>query len=225
MEKFASCSFTNDFHSVQVLQRSSIGIVYKAVFRYDNQVYVLKERKLAELGRQKDMLNEVKLLQQLHHPNIVQCKGWFRDIDKGCIYIVLEYCECGDLHTYIQSHIKAHKYFSEEQIWFIFIQLLRGLQHIHENGIIHRDLKTLNVFIAKDYQTYKIGDLGVSRQVSEFTELVNTFYGTPLYLSPELIENKAYNEKTDIWSLGKLVCVCMYWCMDMCMYVRMSIWV
>ena len=205
MEKFASCSFTNDFHSVQILQRSSVGIVYKAVFKYDEQTYVLKERKLAELGKQKDILNEVKLLQQLNHPNIVQCKGWFRDLDKNSLFIVLEYCEGGDLHQLVQSYIKSHQRFKEAEIWTMFAQLCRGVQHLHQNGIIHRDMKTLNVFLNKSHTMFKIGDLGVSRQVSEFTELINNFYGTPLYLSPELIENKAYNEKTDIWSLGVIL--------------------
>lgn len=94
------------------------------------------------------------------------------------------------------------RYFREEQIWFIFHQICLGLRHLHEHGIVHRDLKGLNIMCAKDGRRYKVGDLGVSRQVSENTMMLNTFYGTPLYLSPELVENKPYNEKTDIWSMG-----------------------
>lgn len=73
---------------------------------------------------------------------------------------------------------------------------------MHENGIVHRDLKTMNIMCKRGGRIVKIADLGVSRQLSEDTLLLNTFYGTPLYISPELVENKPYNEKADIWSLG-----------------------
>eukprot|EP01039_Chlorochromonas_danica_P006718 gene6718-7427_t len=153
MERFASCSFQKDFHSIQELFRSSAGVVYQAVFRYDGKAYVLKERKLAELGRRKDIMNEVKLLQQLHHPNVVRCEGWFRDLDRDCLFIVLEFCAGGDLAQMITSYRQQHKHFRD-------------------------------------------------RQLGEYTEMVHTFYGTPLYLSPEVLERRAYNEKTDLWSLG-----------------------
>ena len=211
-EKFASSQF-KDFNILDEIYRSRFGIVYKAEFKYDKKVYVLKERKIAELGQQKDVLNEVKLLQQLRHVNIVQCEGWFRDVDRKSLFIVLEYCEGGDLFQFLErrrknlvpSDISARRipnYLEEREIWYIFSQICSGLRHLHENGIIHRDIKTLNILLTNNNRLFKIGDLGVSRQVSENTFLLNTFYGTPLYLSPELIENKSYNEKTDIWSLG-----------------------
>jgi serine/threonine protein kinase len=165
----------------------------------------LKERKLAELGRRKDIMNEVKLMQQLQHPNVVHCEGWFRDLERDCLFIVLEYCDGGDLSKLIDDYRKEGRYLRESEVWNIFYQICLGLCHLHENGIIHRDIKALNIMINKDHTAFKIGDLGVSRQLSEYTELLQTFYGTPLYLSPELLENKAYNEKTDIWSLGVLL--------------------
>ena len=76
---------------------------------------------------------------------------------------------------------------------------------MHETGIVHRDLKPMNIFCSADFTHFKVGDLGVSRQVSEDTLMLQTFMGTPLYLSPELLENKLYNEKTDIWSLGVIL--------------------
>lgn len=203
-EKFASSTY-NDFTDVTELYRSTSGAIYKARFKYDRNFYVLKERKISELGRAKDVMNEVKLLQQLRHANVVQCEGWFRDLDRGTLFMVLEYCGGGDLSQIIAAKKKRREHFSESEIWRIFVQLASGLCHLHENGIIHRDIKALNVFYDPSRNIYKIGDLGVSRQVSEQTALVHTFHGTPLYLSPELIENSAYNEKTDIWSLGILL--------------------
>lgn len=141
MERFASCSFQKDFHSTQELFRSSAGVVYQAIFRYDGKAYVLKERKLAELGRRKDIMNEVKLLQQLHHPNVVRCEGWFRDLDRDCLFIVLEFCAGGDLAQMITSYRQQHKHFREQEIWRIFYQICLGLQHLHSHGIIHRDIK------------------------------------------------------------------------------------
>ena len=204
-ERFASCSF-NDFKDITELYRSASGAVYKATFKYDNKQYVLKEKRLPELGKKKDIMNEVKLLSQLRHANIVQCEGWFRDLHRdNTLFIVLEYCDGGDLDKMISQRRQIGPYFTEREIWYIFHQICSGVQHLHEHGIIHRDLKALNILVSKDQRHFKVSDLGVSRQVSEQTKMLNTFYGTPLYLSPEIIENKAYNEKTDIWSLGVLL--------------------
>lgn len=203
-EKFASSKFS-DFTNVQELYRSQAGAVFRALFKYDNKEYVLKERKLPKLGNTKDIMNEVKLLAQLDHSNVIRCEGWFRDEGRQSIFIVLEFCSGGDLNGVIVKRRAERKYFEEAQIWEIFYQLCNGLKHLHEHGIIHRDLKPLNVFCSNSGHTYKIGDLGVSRQVSEDTMMLKSFYGTPLYLSPELVDNKPYNEKTDIWSLGVIL--------------------
>lgn len=80
-----------------------------------------------------------------------------------------------------------------------------GLTHLHRNGIIHRDLKSMNLLLCNGSKVAKITDLGVSRQLSEDTFLLKTLYGTPLYLSPEMCQGSVYNEKTDIWSLGVIL--------------------
>ena len=200
--KFSSAQFINDFTDVKELYRSQVGVVYLAKFKYDNHKYILKERKVAELGKRKDIMNEVNLLLQLDNPNVVRCEGWFFDERIKSLFIVLEYCNGGDLYKLIARRKSKQRYMDERYIWFLFNQICLGIKHLHENGIVHRDLKTMNVMCKNGGKTVKIADLGVSRQLSEDTFLLNTFYGTPLYLSPELVENKPYNEKTDIWSLG-----------------------
>ena len=157
-------------------------------------------------------MHEVNMLQQLAHPNVIKCEGWFwdnsrrKDIkgnnEQGSLFIVLEYLDGGDLHKKIASHRTKKRAFSEKYIWYIFHQICSAVCHLHENGIVHRDLKTLNIILTKNDTVVKVADLGVSRQVSEDTVMLKTFYGTPLYLSPELVDNAQYNEKTDIWSLG-----------------------
>jgi NIMA (never in mitosis gene a)-related kinase len=119
------------------------------------------------------------------------------------IYIVMEYCEKGDLCTYMterQKNKKYNYYFNEDFIWKLFIQISIGLYYIHSKKILHRDIKTLNIFLTKELNG-KIGDLGVAK-VLEGTNHAITFIGTPYYVSPEMCQNKPYNEKSDIWALG-----------------------
>ena len=203
-ERFASASF-RDFEDLVELYRSNSGAVFCGKYKFDNILYVLKERKVSELGKKKDVMNEVRLLAQLCHPNVITCEGWFNDSERGSMFIILEYCPGGDLSKKVDLRKKSRKYFSEEYIWYMFHQMVLGVQHLHMNGIIHRDLKLLNVVLTKKDTMAKIADLGVSRQVSRNTAMLDTFIGTPLYLSPELVDNKPYNEKTDIWSLGVIL--------------------
>ena len=89
----------------------------------------------------------------------------------------------------------------EKQIWRFFIEMCLGIQYLHANRILHRDIKTINMFLAKN-DTIKIGDLGVARELNQSANMAHTVVGTPYYLSPELCEEKPYNNKSDIWSLG-----------------------
>ena len=89
-------------------------------------------------------------------------------------------------------------------MWRIFFQVAEGLRCVHDHGVVHRDVKTLNVFEAED-GTMKLGDFGVGRMMSENTQFLSTVYGTPLYLSPEQVRNEPYNQKADLWSLGVLL--------------------
>jgi len=121
--------------------------------------------------------------------------------------MVLEYASGGDLYKQILKRREQNKHYREETILDMFKQMCLGLCALHEMGIIHRDIKALNILLGKPAEeggipVVKIGDLGVGRELSIETVMVNTFYGTPLYASPELCENKPYNELTDIWSLG-----------------------
>lgn len=205
-ERFA-CATLKDFGEIKELYRSGSGAVYRARFRYDSCLYVLKERKVSEMGRKKDIMNEVRLLAQVDHPNVIKCEGWFNDEERRSLFIILEYCNCGDLSKKIASRkvTSRPKFFPERYIWFMFHQICLGVQHLHYNGIVHRDLKPLNIMLARKDCQIKLADLGVSRQVSNNTTILQTVIGTPLYLSPELVDNLPYNEKTDIWSLGVIL--------------------
>eukprot|EP00742_Colponemidia_sp_Colp-10_P009715 GILJ01010622.1.p1 GENE.GILJ01010622.1~~GILJ01010622.1.p1 ORF type:complete len:812 (+),score=109.75 GILJ01010622.1:69-2504(+) len=194
----------SEFVIVQELYRSNSGAVLKARVKKTGLVVVLKQRKSAELGRQDNILHEFELLHRLNHPNVIRTFGYFWDPSYASLFIVLEYADHGDLYAEIQKRAREHMPFSEEELWQIFYQICAGVHHLHEHRIIHRDLKPLNLLLTVD-RSIKVSDLGVGRELGPETMFVQTFYGTPRYLSPELCENKEYSEKTDVWSLGVLL--------------------
>jgi NIMA (never in mitosis gene a)-related kinase len=90
---------------------------------------------------------------------------------------------------------------SEDKIWKFFIEMCLGLNYLHMHKILHRDVKTINMFLDKN-NGIKIGDLGVAKMLNQTANMAHTVVGTPYYLSPELCEEKPYNHKSDVWSLG-----------------------
>ena len=89
-------------------------------------------------------------------------------------------------------------------MWVFFIQLCLGIQALHRNNILHRDLKSANVFLS-NHNCIKIGDLGVAKLLAASRAMAKTQIGTPYYVSPELWKNKPYNAKSDVWALGCLL--------------------
>ncbi|XP_075043551.1 serine/threonine-protein kinase Nek11-like [Mixophyes fleayi] len=140
---------------------------------------------------------EAKLLGSLRHPLIVQFLGSFLEKEDFCI--VTEYCEGGDLHHCIQLQKNKSLGFTEGHVMEWLIQLLLGVNYLHERLVMHRDLKTKNIFLKNG--TLKIGDFGVSRILVP-SDMATTFTGTASYMSPEVFGNGGYNTKSDIWSLG-----------------------
>lgn len=93
------------------------------------------------------------------------------------------------------------KYFPEEQILDWTTQIALAIKHCHEKKILHRDIKTQNVFLTSN-SLVKLGDFGIAKVLSHTLDKANTVVGTPYYLSPEIIQNKPYSYESDIWSLG-----------------------
>ena len=114
----------------------------------------------------------------------------------------MEYCDNSNLANFIKAHDDKHK-INQKIILIIALDICKGLMEIHKNGIIQRDIKPENIFINKDY-IIKIGDFGVSKQVSDHIKAV-TDIGTEIYYAPERIENGEYDDKVDIWALGCII--------------------
>eukprot|EP00347_Sterkiella_histriomuscorum_P011098 403373762 len=114
--------------------------------------------------------------------------------------IIMEFADDGDLYGKCAELRKNQSYMNEQDIWHLFIQLVKGIQCLHQLNIMHRDLKSANVFLYKD-KTAKIGDMNVSK-LARKDGFNYTQTGTPFYASPEVWKDEPYNFKSDIWSLG-----------------------
>lgn len=184
------------------LQKIGEGSFGKAILvksTEDGRQYVIKEINISRMSNKEreESRREVAVLANMKHPNIVQYRESFEE--NGSLYIVMDYCEGGDLF----KRINAQKgiLFQEDQILDWFVQICLALKHVHDRKILHRDIKSQNIFLTKD-GTIQLGDFGIARVLNSTVELARTCIGTPYYLSPEICENKPYNNKSDIWALG-----------------------
>ena len=116
----------------------------------------------------------------------------------------MENADDGDLLNKIQEKQKSHENFSEEEVLNIFTQISLALKHSHDRKILHRDLKSANIFLSKG-GTVKLGDFGVAGVIEHTKSKKDTQIGTPLYMSPEMLNDEKYDSKSDIWSLGVLL--------------------
>jgi serine/threonine protein kinase len=115
--------------------------------------------------------------------------------------IVTEFARGGDLSAKIHRHLSRREKIDEEVIWRYFIQLCRGLQSLHASNVIHRDIKSANIYLV-DAKRVAIGDFGISKVLKCSTAMASTQIGTPYYMAPEIWTNQRYNEKCDVWALG-----------------------
>ncbi|XP_031518732.1 serine/threonine-protein kinase Nek11 isoform X16 [Papio anubis] len=184
----------------QKLGSGSFGTVYlvsdkKA--KRGEELKVLKEISVGELNPNETVQAnlEAQLLSKLDHPAIVKFHASFVEQENFCI--ITEYCEGRDLDYKIQEYKEAGKIFPDNQIIEWFIQLLLGVDYMHERRILHRDLKSKNIFLKNNL--LKIGDFGVSRLLMGSCDLATTLTGTPHYMSPEALKHQGYDTKSDIW--------------------------
>eukprot|EP00873_Tetraselmis_striata_P046474 jgi/Tetstr1/466738/TSEL_011211.t1 len=187
----------------KVLGKGSFGKASVVVNKVDGSTHVLKEIDISKMSKHErdSSLQEAKLLKALRHPNIVSCTETFVD-DKGMLCIIMDHCSEGDLYQALQR--RKGVLLPEETILDWTVQMCLGLKHVHDRKILHRDLKSQNVFMSKG-GVLKLGDFGVSKVLNSTHHLASTAVGTPYYLSPEICQNKKYNQKSDIWSLGCLL--------------------
>ena len=177
----------------------SYGSAYLVRLRADKQrCLVLKKIRLDNVGAKERRAAhaEAKLLQRFDHPFVLGYVDSFSH--KGHLCIVTDYCEAGDLYCRLKS---SKSYWREDAILDMFAQICLALDYVHDQKVLHRDLKTQNVFLHRN-GTIKLGDFGIARQMDAPMDMAMTVIGTPYYMSPELMEGKAYGYKSDVWALG-----------------------
>ncbi|XP_076354780.1 uncharacterized protein LOC143249195 [Tachypleus tridentatus] len=187
------------YKKIKKIGEGSFGTALLVKEKESDVLFVIKEINISRMSQDErdEAQKEVAVLSQMKHPNIVGYRESFEE--NGNLYIVMDYCDGGDLYSRIKQQHGIP--FPEDAIIDWFIQICLALKHVHDRKILHRDIKSQNIFLTKG-GLIKLGDFGIARILNSTAELVRTCIGTPYYLSPEICDNKPYNNKSDIWALG-----------------------
>ncbi|CAE8625549.1 unnamed protein product, partial [Polarella glacialis] len=147
-------------------------------------------------------VREAVALRRVQHPNVVRFRQVF--VRSGWLCLVMDFADGGDLCAAVKERARAGVPFEESAVLECFSQVADAVHYVHTQKMVHRDIKSRNIFLCRTGRAL-LGDFGLVRLLESTCELAHTRVGTPYYLSPEIIRKQAYNYKTDIWSLGVLL--------------------
>lgn len=189
------------FKVIKFIGKGSFGAVYRVRRLSDGMEYAMKQINVTQMNasERKKAVNEIRILASLNSPYIVRFYEAF--IENDSLFIVTDYAAQGDLLTQIKRHFKRKTHFPERVVWSFFIQLILGITYLHRHKILHRDLKSANIFV-NNQTCIKIGDFGISKVCKPPDMLAKTQIGSPYYVSPEMWKNKPYGQKSDVWAIG-----------------------
>ncbi|CAD8047969.1 unnamed protein product [Paramecium sonneborni] len=196
-------SFATVFHAECLSTKKNVAI--KMISKQGMQVQILYY-----------LNQEIEILKRCNHENII--KFYEKYETKNTVYIVLEECK-KDLGAIFEEYFDCE--IPEKYVIFIILQLIEGFKQLHQQFIIHRDIKLENIMVQmSDYQMeqmkqkqfdvlfsakFKIADMGLSKQLASQTDLTQTYAGSPMTMAPEILENKSYGRQADIFSLGVIM--------------------
>jgi NIMA (never in mitosis gene a)-related kinase len=202
----AKTTKVRNYEILSMLGEGTYSKVYKARRVNSDLILALKQIEICNFeGKElENILNEIRILSCIRHQNILEYIESFIDFESKTLCIVTELADYGDLFECISWFRHSKNDINERDIWVIIFQILRGLKTLHNNKIIHRDLKSANIFLFSN-GSVKIGDMNVSAVVSNTNNLATTQTGTPYYSSPEIWDDVPYSYKSDMWSLGCLI--------------------
>ncbi|KAK3094397.1 hypothetical protein FSP39_001244 [Pinctada imbricata] len=179
----------------------AFGKVYKAQNKENGSLAALKQVEIKSEEDLEDFAVEIDILSECRHKNVVGLhEAFFFD---GKLWMYIEFCEGGALDSIM---VDLEKSLSEKQIRYVAHEMCLGLDFLHKNKVIHRDLKAGNVLLTAEGYV-KLADFGVSAKNSRTNQRRDSFIGTPYWMAPEVImcetlKDNPYNHKADIWSLG-----------------------
>ena len=193
----------SDYRLGDLIGRGASGSVYRGINFKTGETVAIKSISLSALSPSSlpDIMSEIDLLKNLNHPNIVKYKGF--EQDENSLHIILEYCENGSLQTILKKFGK----FPESLVAVYITQVLEGLIYLHEQGVIHRDIKGANILTDKK-GSVKLADFGVAAGPTALDDdgrNDNEVVGSPYWMAPEVIEQNGSSTASDIWSVGCVV--------------------
>ncbi|KAJ1039792.1 hypothetical protein NDA14_002748 [Ustilago hordei] len=189
---------TKLYRSLQKIGQGASGGVFTAYQVGTNLSVAIKQMNLEQQPKKDLIINEILVMKESRHRNIVNFIDSF--LFKGDLWVVMEYMEGGSLTDVVTCNIMT-----EGQIAAVSREVLEGLRHLHEHGVIHRDIKSDNVLLSLQGDI-KLTDFGFCAQIGESQAKRTTMVGTPYWMAPEVVTRKEYGAKVDIWSLG-IMCI------------------
>jgi hypothetical protein len=173
------------------------GEVFKGVDSRSGEVVAIKKM-ILNAQNMKLLITEIGIMKACTHGNIVKYAASYL-VDDTCLWVVMEYMDGGCLTEILEQFENVRM--TEAQIGYVSIEVLRGLQYIHQHRRIHRDIKSDNILMNMRGEV-KLADFGYAAQLSKKKKQRNTIVGTPYWMAPELIRGQNYECKVDIWSTG-----------------------
>ncbi|KAK9841899.1 hypothetical protein WJX84_008698, partial [Apatococcus fuscideae] len=188
-----------NYHVIDLIGEGSFGKVYKGRRKFTGQITAMKF--IMKHGKsEKDIRNlrqEIEILRRLRHENIIQMLDSFETKTDFCVVTELGHGELFEI-------LEDDRDLPEEVVQGIAKQLVRALDYLHSNRIIHRDMKPQNILIGAN-GVVQLCDFGFARAMSCNTMVLTSIKGTPLYMAPELVQEQPYNHTVDLWSLGVIL--------------------
>jgi len=184
----------NYYHKYEQIGKGAYSTVYKAYHNDLSKIFAVKEINISIHKKNIERFREeIFLMNKFNHQNILKLYETIED--DNYIYLILEYCENGDLKNFLNK-----RPMKEKNVRKFMKQIVSGLQYLNNKNVYHRDLKPQNILLTQDY-TIKISDFGLAK-TCESNTLLDTICGSPMYMAPEIMKYKKYDTKADLWSLG-----------------------
>lgn len=191
------------FEQIRHLGKGAAGIVNLIVNKKTGEQFALKTMYLQYLSEKERQSAEceVEFLRVITGPTIIKFYESF--IENNEIQIIMEYAEGGSLAQLIQKHCITNKKFTEDEIMMYTAQITLSLLALHCKQILHRDIKTQNIFIKEG--VLKLGDFGISKALATEDAMAQTKCGTPYFMPPEVCKGCPYDAKADVWAMGVII--------------------